>query len=355
MTPPWKRIRRAVRGPVVVLAVVAPIVVSACDPVHPGAAALVGQTAISVDTLQSLTNRVLAATDAQTRPQVAGDDAALARLQRNILTRLIDNRLIAEAARTLGVAATEGEIDQEQAQLAQQAGGDQQLQQQAVLSGIAPSELRTALRGLVLGNKIAEAVVADVTVSNEQLQAAYQQNIDQFDQVHAAHILVTTKAQADEILARVQANPKSFSSLAAQFSQDTSTRTSGGDLGTVGRSRLDPSFATPVFAAKVGSYIEVHSSFGWHVVHVIAHPHTSLAAATPQLRSTILQNLAQQRVAALLTRIGKRFDVSVSPRYGQWSLKDRAVNPPADDLSKPVATPTPAPTLPTGTGQPPSG
>ena len=347
--------RRALRAPLVALALAAPVAVAACDPVHPGAAAIVGKDAISIDTLQSLTNRVLAATDAQTRPQVAGDAAALARLQRNILTRLIDNQLIASAARTLGVAATEGEIDQEQAQLAQQAGGDQQLQQQAVLSGIAPSELRSALRGLVLGGKISDAVVADVTVTPDQLQAAYQQNIDQFDQVHAAHILVTTKAQADELLSRVRADPKSFKSLAAQFSQDTSTRTSGGDLGTVGRSRLDPSFATPVFAAKAGSFIEVHSSFGWHVVHIIDHPHTSLAAATPSLRSSILQNVAQQRVADLLTRIARSLDVSVSPRYGQWSVKDRAVNPPADDLSKPVATPTPVPTLPTGTGQPPSG
>jgi foldase protein PrsA len=354
MTLPRKRVRRALRGPIVVLALATPVAVTACDPVHPGSAAIVGQSAISVDTVQTLTNRVLAATDAQTRPQVAGDAASLAKLQRSILTRLIDSRLITEAARTLGVSATESEIDQEQAQLAQQAGGDQQLVQQAVLSGIPPKDLRSALRGIVLGNKIAEAIVADVNVSPEQLQAAYQQNIDQFDQVHAAHILVTTKALADEILSRVRANPKSFASLAAQYSQDTSTRTSGGDLGTVGRSRLDPSFATPVFAAKVGSYIEVHSSFGWHVVHVIAHPHTSLTEATPELRSSILQNVSQQRVSDLLTRIAKNLDITVSPRYGVWSAKDRAVNPPPDDLSKPVPTPTPAPTLPTGAG-PPSG
>jgi parvulin-like peptidyl-prolyl isomerase len=223
-----------------------------------------------------------------------------------------------------------------------------------VLSGIAPSDLRTALRSLVLGNKIAEAVVADVTVAPDQLQAAYQQNIDQFDQVHAAHILLTTKAQADSILQRVRANPKSFAALASQYSQDSTTRTSGGDLGQVGRSRLDPAFAKAVFGAKPGSYLEVQSSLGWHVVHVIAHPHESLTAATPQLRATILQTVSQQRVTDLLTRIARGLHISINPRYGKWSLKDRAVNAPPDDLSKPPATPTPAPTLPTGAG-PPSG
>src|SRR5947208_38729 len=149
---------RALRAPIAVVAVAAPVALAACEPVHPGAAAIIGKHAISVDTLQRLTNRVLAATDAQTRPQVAADAAALARLQRNILTRLIDNDLLDNAARSLGVRATESEIDQEQAQLAQQAGGETQLRQQAVLSGIAPSELRSALRGLVLGNHIADAV-----------------------------------------------------------------------------------------------------------------------------------------------------------------------------------------------------
>jgi parvulin-like peptidyl-prolyl isomerase len=172
--------------------------------------------------------------------------------------------------------------------------------------------------------------------------------------VHVAHILLTTKAQADAILARVRANPNSFAALAGQYSQDPSTRSAGGDLGQVGRSRLDPAFAQAVFAAKPGSYLEVKSSVGWHVVHVIAHPIESITAATTELRASILQNLSQQRVATLLDSIATQLHITVNPRYGKWSTKDRAVNAPPDDLSKPRATPTPAPTLPTGTG-PPSG
>ena len=349
-------IPRALRGPLAAAAL-APLLVAACQPVHPGSAALVGQRAVSVDTLQRLTNRVLAAADAQTKPQIAGDPAALARLQRAILTRLIDGDLLAAAAARLNVAVSEGEIDQEQADLSRQAGGDQQLLQQAVLSGIAPSDLRPALRSLALGSKISQAVVANETVSDAQLQAAYEQNIDQFDQVHAAHILLPTKAQADTVLARARANPDSFAALAQQFSQDTTTRTNGGDLGLVGKSRLDPTFAKAVFAAKPGSIIEVQSSFGWHVVHVIEHPQTSLAEATPQLRTSLLQSLAQQRVTVLLNEIARGLHISVSPRYGVWSLKDRAVNEAPNDLSKPAAKPTPTPTLPTGAQPqpPPSG
>ena len=348
---------RSVRGALAAVLAAAPLAIVACHPVHPGAAAIVGQHAISVDTLQKLTNRVVAVADDQTRPQIAGDAAARAKLQRSILSRLIDNELLETAAKDFHISVSEGEIDQEQAQLEQQAGGKPQLMQQAALSGIAPSELRTALRGLVLGGKISNAVVADVAVSPTQLQQAYNQNIDQFDQVHAAHILVTNKVDADQILARARANPASFAALAARYSEDTASKSSGGDLGQVGRSRLDPSFAGPVFAAKPGSIIEVHSSFGWHVVHVIAHPVETVDEAAPQLRASILQNLSQQRVTALLTRITRQLHISVNPRYGSWSVQDRAVNPlgAADELSRPKTKPTPAPTLPTGTNQPPSG
>src|SRR4051794_12130039 len=115
-------IPRVLRGPLAVAAS-APLLVAACQPVHPGSAALVGKRAVSVDTLQSLTNRVLAAADEQTKPQIAGDAAALARLQRAILTRLIDGDLLDAAAARLDVRVSEGDIDQEQAGLAQQAGG----------------------------------------------------------------------------------------------------------------------------------------------------------------------------------------------------------------------------------------
>jgi parvulin-like peptidyl-prolyl isomerase len=314
----------------------------------------VGSHAISVDVLQHLTSGVVAAADTATKGQIAGDNSKLASLQRSILSRLIDNELLAAAAVIEGVTASEGEIDAEETQLAQQAGGATQLRQQAIQNGISPSELRAALRGLVLSRKLTQAVVANEAVSPDQLRALYQQNIDQFDQVHLADILVPSKQLADAVVARARANPSSFATLVQRYSQDTTTKASGGDLGSVGRSRL-PAFAAATFTAKPGSFVEAQGPAGWYVFHIVAHPHQSLAQATPQLRASILQNLSQQRLTALLDQVGHTLHVTVNPRYGIWSLKDRVVNAPPDDLSKPVATPSPAPTIPTGAGPPAGG
>ena len=197
-----------------------------------------------------------------------------------------------------------------------------------------PGFVRTELARLV--NDVLVAHVA-----SQQLQQAYQQNIDQFDQVHAAHILVKTKAQADQILAQVRRTPASFASLASRFSIDTGSKANGGDLGFAPHSQFVKPFADAVFAAKPGSFIEVQSQFGWHVVHVIAHRVTTIAEATPQLKASLLQSQQQALLQKALITASKQLGVHVNPRYGVWNPTKGSVDPaPASsDLSTPAATP----------------
>src|SRR5206468_5390861 len=104
---------------------------------------------------------------------------------------------------------------------------------------------------------------------------------------HSAHILVKDKATADKILAQVRANPSRFAALAAKYSQDTSNKNSGGDLGFAGHGQFVKEFSDAIFAAKPGAFVEVHSQFGWHVVHEIARKTVPLEKAAPQLKDQI--------------------------------------------------------------------
>jgi parvulin-like peptidyl-prolyl isomerase len=341
VTSPPRRILLAVAG--IALAALA---VTSCRPVHTGAAAVVGPDSIGINAVQDQVTQVLAAADDQTTSTLTGKEAEL---QRQVLTRLIDGLILEAAARSAGVAVTDGEIDAQQAVLLQQAGGEDQLRQQALQSGIAPRDLRSVVRQLTLNSKLAAAVVSDVTVSQSQLVAEYRKNIAEFDQVHAAHILVPGKALADRLLAQVRANPDSFADLAKQNSIDTNSKENGGDLGSNGKAAFDPTFGNAVFAAKPGSLILVKTSFGYHVVHIISHDTKSLAQATPQLRAAVLKTESDKRLGDLLTRVMRNLHISVNPRYGYWDVTNRAVAPPrdVDRLAKPEPTPTPA-----ATGQP---
>lgn len=330
---------RPIRGLLALPVIVLVAVLAACGPVQPGAAAIIGSTSISVDTLQRVTNDVLHEPAAE---NAFGSDVA--GLQRQILSRLIAHRLLEAAAREEDVSITPAEVDARLSDLEAQSGGRAGLDQQAATSGIPASQLRSAVADIVLTDALAKHLVADVPVTHASLVAAYKQNIDQYDQVTAAHILVKTKAQAVQILHQVRSDPSSFAALAKRFSIDTQSGANGGDLGTNPESQFVPSFGRAAFSAKPGSFVLAHSQYGWHVIHVIAHEKTSLAAATPQLRARILQTEANNRLTVVFDRTAKKLGIHVNPRYGAWDSSARTVGATRDELSKPVH-PTPTPTL----------
>ena len=308
---------------------------SACTS-SPGAAAIVGSSRISVATLQTAVDHALA--DPQAEQQLGQDRAKFTREQ---LGRLINNVLIANIAAHDGITATRADVDQQLAQFAQSAGGEKQLEQQAAASGVPVKDLRTFIRYYVLQQKIADRLVADVTISDADLQAAYRKNIDQYDQVDSAHILVTTKALADSLLAQVKAKPSSFAALAKRYSTDPGSKTKGGELGFQPASGLVKPFADAIFAAKPGTFLEVHSQFGWHVVHVIAHRTTPLAEVADQLKAQILQPKREQLLLGALSAESRKEGVHVSPRYGIWNSANGTVAAPSakDELSSPAPSP----------------
>lgn len=315
--------------------VVAALTLSACN-TSPGAAALVGDNRISTHALQVEVDRALSLPNVQ--PQLSNDRIGFTRSE---LGRLVDNLITAAAAKQNHLTATPADIAQQMNAFAAQAGGQAQLIQQAEQSGIPRAELPSFTHFYVLQQKLADLLVAKVPVSQAQLQAEYQKNIDQFDQVHSAHILVKTKALADTILAKVKQNPSSFAQLAAKYSTDTASKNSGGDLGFAGHGQFVPSFSDAIFKAKPGSFIEVHSQFGWHVVHVIAHRTESLAQATPQLKASLLQATRTRLLSEALAKVGHQIGVHINPRYGRWDFDTQTVVgvPQKDQVSSPSPTP----------------
>lgn len=315
--------RPAARRPLVGAAVLAAaLLLSGCGQGHvlPGAAAIVGDDRIGTQALQQVVDRGLA--DPQALQQLGGDRVAF---QRQALARLINRQVLQRAATGQGVSVTQGEVDAQTAQFAEQAGGRQQLQQQASQGGIAAPDLPDFIRDIVLEQKLGDKLTADVAVPEAQLRPLYQQNIGQYQKVRSRHILVKDEKTARAILARVQADPSRFAALAAQFSIDTSNKGKGGELGLQPRGSFVPAFEKVLYTAPVGSYSIVRTQFGWHVVNVEDRQVTSFAQAVPELRRAALQ---QQRKAALqqqLRTTGASLGIDVNPRFGDWDPKTGTV------------------------------
>jgi peptidyl-prolyl cis-trans isomerase C len=119
-----------------------------------------------------------------------------------------------------------------------------------------------------------EMVEKDVVdkVTDAEVRARYDQeiaNTPPTNEVHARHILVKTKEEADAIIKQLDGGAK-FEDLANQHTTDPSGKTTGGDLGYFAAGQMVPEFEKAAFALEPGSYTKqpVQSQFGFHVIKV---------------------------------------------------------------------------------------
>jgi hypothetical protein len=142
-------------------AVAAALCLSACGPLHEGAAATVGNTRISVAALNAA---VAKATASPTADAPADRTGAV----QSSLTALIQAALVADGAKAKGVSVSEADIQSFLAQQRQTNGTDAGTAQ---ANGIALSDLHQAVYETLLLTKLTAAVSAGQTDQTAQQQA----------------------------------------------------------------------------------------------------------------------------------------------------------------------------------------
>jgi peptidyl-prolyl cis-trans isomerase D len=153
-----------------------------------------------------------------------------------------------------------------------------------------------------------------IVVSPEDIKRYYDENEQQYstpEQVRASHILLKTdgkedaavKKQAGELLAKAKAGAD-FAKLATQYSEDTGSKTKGGDLDFFPKGQMVPEFDKVAFSLKPGEISDVvRSQFGYHIIKVTDHKAATkktLDEVRPQVEDQLKWERAQaetQRVA----------------------------------------------------------
>lgn len=127
-------------------------------PAHPGAAAVIGDSKITVSTLQSQVNEVRSAQAKS--PQAAQSAANSAKLSSQTLSMLVQNEVIDRAAADAGVTVSDNEVQQAHAQALQQAGGSEAQLEGALLTqyNIVPSGIDAFLRTNVEVGKLIQSL-----------------------------------------------------------------------------------------------------------------------------------------------------------------------------------------------------
>jgi peptidyl-prolyl cis-trans isomerase C len=189
--------------------------------------------------------------------QASGTDlASIDSYQELVLNSLIDLELLAQAAADQGATIGDDEIATELDQLAAGQGGNEAVDPWLAANGYDLAGFERSLRRELLAQQTVDRLADAVP--------------KQAEQVHARHILVSSQAEADEIL-RLLENGADFGQLAVERSMDLSTRVGGGDLGWFPRGVLtQPAVEDAAFSLQPGEVSQVvPSDLGYHVIEVL--------------------------------------------------------------------------------------
>ena len=173
-----------------------------------------------------------------------------------VLNVMIEQALTEQAAAEAGVIVSDDEVDAYIQAMIEENGGEEAFQAKLAEWGETTEDAWREVRAQLIGMAMTQRIIENVPTAAEH--------------VHARHILVDTSAEAERILAQIQAGAD-FATLAKAYSQDSSTRESGGDLGFFPQGILvAPEVEDAAFALQPGQFSGVVTSpLGFHIVQVV--------------------------------------------------------------------------------------
>ncbi len=221
-----------------------------------------------------------ALTRQQAEVQAADADAMAA----SVLDSLIEQTLIEQAASDQQITVSDEEIQAEIQAMMQESGSDSAWQEWLAQNNFTQEQFADYLRESMLTQRIRDQVTQTVTGA--------------LPHVHARHILVATEAEANDILARLQAGEE-FAALAASYSRDVTTRETGGDLGWFTQEELlEPSLAQVAFSLEPGQIAgPLPTRLGYHILQTLEKEARPVA---PQKQADLAQAVFQNWLQGLL-------------------------------------------------------
>ncbi len=206
----------------------------------------------------------------------------LARIEQNILKRLIEKELINQAVKEAKVEVSEAELNKAFDEYKKRFQSEEQFQNYLRHGKVTVDSIKARLRDKAALEKLIEAK-GNLKVDEAEAKAFYDKNQRFYVEkagVHARHILVkvpqkATKEQEEAAMAKVKQiqkelkSGKDFAEVAKKMSEGPSAP-KGGDLGFFGKGQMVKPFEDAAFKMKKGEVSgPVRTRFGFHIIKVV--------------------------------------------------------------------------------------
>jgi parvulin-like peptidyl-prolyl isomerase len=292
------------------LAALLPLLLVACGgsggpkTVPADAVALVGDQPITRAAFASMlaANRQSYRLKGQAFPEAG--TAAFRTARNKVLAQLVQEAEFEQQAKShFGIAIGDAQVDRQVEQMRQRTSGGSEARFRELLTqqGVTEAQVRAQLRKQLLGEALFPRLSAEASVSDDEIERWYRSHRKGYEQParrRVRHILVSTRAQADQLERKLQSGAD-FAALARRYSIDTATAASGGVLaGSIVQGQTLPAFDRVAFSLKTDAIsAPVRTASGWHIVQPISDvtPETTtpLSSVRPTIEAALLSTKRQ--------------------------------------------------------------
>lgn len=240
-------------------------------------------------------------------------------IRQTLLNQAITERLVLQKGREAGITLDEQMVNTQFEAL------------KAQRPNVPPEDLKRFLeQRLLMQTTIQQLVIANMTITDDELRAVYEQQQEQFnepEQVRASHILISVAEDAGEaektaarqqivdLQARARAG-EDFAELARQYS-NCPTNEKGGDLGFFPRGVMVPAFEEVAFSLETGVISDiVETPFGYHLIKVTekSAEHTvGFEEVKDQLRTAVFQQKSNTEAQKWVSALRAEADIQFMP------------------------------------------
>jgi peptidyl-prolyl cis-trans isomerase C/peptidyl-prolyl cis-trans isomerase D len=167
--------------------------------------------------------------------------------------------------------------------------------------------------------------VQKISITEKELQEYYKKN----PEIRSSHILIELKPgatpeqkaearkRAEEILAEVKASKRSFEELVKLYSDDTLSKTYGGDIGFQTRLTLVPNYYDTLLNMKVGDIKGlIETLYGFHIVKVTGRRNFE-NADRKQIRMALFNEKRKDVFNDYFDKLKKSYQIETNPKLLQ--------------------------------------
>jgi foldase protein PrsA len=269
-------------------------------------AAIVGSQAITKDQFRSLMDRAQKTYDAQKRPFPKPGSTEYEQLKGQAIAYLVQRAEYAQEADSMGIKISDSDVDKRIEQLKKQYYGGSEAKYEKTLKqqGLTQDQAKEEVRASLIAEGVFKKVTDKVNVSNKDIANYYDSHKSQYVQPESRdvrHILVTKKALADSLYARLKGGAN-FAALAKKYSKDPGSASNGGKL-TISKGQTVPEFDKTAFSLKKGQLSQpIHTQYGYHIIQALSAIKPAQTTSLSKVAPSIKQQLEQQEKNDLMTK-----------------------------------------------------